>query len=440
MIGGIQATKLMSKLLKLYSWYFGIPILEAILLLLLDPFKSSTRYLGAITGIFAYVWLTFTFILTARPKRVETSLGQDSLIKFHIIMGWVITSLVFLHMVLTMMSSNADFPASAVLMSGGFIVLLLLALLFLAKKPEPGKTLAIRFNISTIIHNFTMLLTLMLWGHVFRAKTSNDFLVLKILYSVHFLIALGFWSYHKFLRRFLLQKVAYELTEIRKESQDIWSLVLTGPNDKIMAFEEGQFGYISIIQKGFPKEFHPFSFASSPRESKITIMIKELGDYTSRLGELKTGSQVLLDGPYGTFKPLQGSLEELVFIAGGVGITPFLSSLSSLKETTPNRKVTLIYGMRTQTDMILTKYFEDLKQAMPHFQYVPVLSEDDAWAGETGFIDQNCLEDHAACEDTDPSNQTKEYFICGPPIMIEKVENSLKQMQVSRKFIHSELF
>jgi len=285
-----------------------------------------------------------------------------------------------------------------------------------------------------------MLLTLMLWGHLFRAKSSDDFLVLKLLYYAHFLVALGFWGYHKFLRRILLHKAAYELTEIRKESQDIWSLVLTGLNEKILAFEEGQFGYISIIQKGFPKEFHPFSFASSPRESKITIMIKELGDYTSRLGELKTGSQVLLDGPYGTFKPLQGSLEELVFIAGGVGITPFLSSLSTLKETTPNRKVTLIYGMRTKADMIKTKYFEDLKHSMPHFLYCPVLSEDDDWAGETGFIDKSCLQHHAACEDSDPSNQTKEYFICGPPIMIEKVENSLKQMEVSSKFIHSELF
>ena len=77
---------------------------------------------------------------------------------------------------------------------------------------------------------------------------------------------------------------------------------------------------------------------------------------------------------------------------------------------------------------------------MPDFVYVPVLSEDDEWAGECGFIDQPRLENFAACEDAEPSKQTKEYYICGPPLMIKKVKNSLKLMEVAPQFVHIEEF
>ncbi|MHA1672916.1 MAG: hypothetical protein ACTSYI_04760, partial [Promethearchaeota archaeon] len=159
-----------------------------------------------------------------------------------------------------------------------------------------------------------------------------------------------------------------------------------------------------------------------------------------KLGEVQVGSTALFDGPYGSFKPVNSTQDELVFIAGGVGITPFLSSVDYLRETASDRKVTLIYGMRTQDDFIRTEYFDNLQKIMPNFKYVPVLSEDDSWAGEVGFIDQPCLENYAACEDPEPSNQTKEYFICGPPLMISKVKKSLRLMEVGFKFVHVEQF
>ena len=434
----------MSKFSRLYSWYFGIPLMELILIFILNPsiYNSVTRYMGAITGLLSYVWLTFEFILTARQSRIEKEIGQDILIKFHIYMSFLALFLAMMHAGLTMSSGNYNrliirMGAGIV---GGYAILMILALFFLLRKPKLGKPLALRYHISIIIHNFSMLLTFILWVHVMQAEASRESVALKILYSSHILVALSYWAYHKIFRRILLQKKSYIITEIRKESRDIWSLFLTNTNKKNIKFEAGQFGYFSILQKGFSKEFHPFTFSSSPNDTKISILIKELGDYTSKLGVLQIGSQVLIDGPYGRFKPLNATLEELVFIAGGVGITPFLASLEILKESTPNRKVTLIYGMRTQSDLIKSDYFKNLQKSMSNFLYISVLSDDDEWAGECGFIDQSRLENYAACEDIEPSNQKKEYFICGPPEMIKKVKKSLKLMNVAPKFIHTEKF
>ncbi|MHA1520971.1 MAG: ferredoxin reductase family protein [Promethearchaeota archaeon] len=434
----------MSKFSRLYSWYFGIPLLEIILIIILSPpnYDSQTRLIGALAGVVSYVFFTFEFILTARPAPVEKAMGQDKLIKFHMWMSVIALLLAVLHMRQTM-SSGEYKPMIPVIGYGiliGYTLIILLAYFFLSKKPKPGKNLAIRYHTSMFIHNFSMLVTVVLLLHVMQAEATQESLILKIVYIGHFLVALGYWIYHKIVRAILLKKNPYTVTEIRKETKDIWALVLSKVDGKVMDYEAGQFGYLSILQKGFSKEFHPFSYASSPKEDKITILIKELGDYTLNLGEIKVGTTALLDGPYGSFKPLTGTQDELVFIAGGIGITPFLSSLGVLKETAPDKKVTLLYGMRTKEDLIKTAFFEDLEKNMPNFRYVPVLSDDDSWAGDVGFIDQPCLEKFAACEDPEPENQTKEYYICGPPLMISLVRKSLRQMEVSYKFVHVEEF
>ncbi|MHA1675300.1 MAG: hypothetical protein ACTSYI_16945, partial [Promethearchaeota archaeon] len=77
------------KFSTLYSWYFGIPIIWVILILILNPpnYNSQARLIGALAGVFSYVWLTFEFILTARPAPIEKEMGQDKLIKFHMLMS-----------------------------------------------------------------------------------------------------------------------------------------------------------------------------------------------------------------------------------------------------------------------------------------------------------------------------------------------------------------
>ena len=100
----------------------------------------------------------------------------------------------------------------------------------------------------------------------------------------------------------------------------------------------------------------------------------------------------------------------------------------------------LIWGIRIQDEMILESEFEEFKNKIPSFAMIPVLSEDDDWAGECGFIDRDRLDRYVACETPDEAEQKKDYFICGPKEMSDKVIPTLRQMGVTKKHIHLERF
>ena len=86
-------------------------------------------------------------------------------------------------------------------------------------------------------------------------------------------------------------------------------------------FCPGQF-LILQIEGTYPKEAHPFTIASTPTQKDLSISVKAVGDFTSRLSEIETPSAALIDMPYGTFIFLKYPGGEMVFIAGGIGITP----------------------------------------------------------------------------------------------------------------------
>ena len=190
------------------------------------------------------------------------------------------------------------------------------------------------------------------------------------------------------MRAHRIRKNPYIITEVIQDSTLIWSLKITPENGEIIKFQPGQYIYFTIIGKNVSKEPHPFIIASSPTKNHLTLTIKESGDYTSIIGQAEIGDKAYIDGPYGIFKPLESESEELVFIAGGVGITPFLSTLRFLRDNNEKRNITLVWGIRIQEEMILVSEFEEFKKKMP-FTMIPVLSEDDNWAGECGFIDRD---------------------------------------------------
>jgi len=103
------------------------------------------------------------------------------------------------------------------------------------------------------------------------------------------------------------------------------------PKRKALQFEHGQFAFLRLGVKGL-REPHPFSIASGPSRNNLTFWIRHLGDWSDRLpGAELVGAEVMVEGPYGEFEPLVDG-EPPVWIAGGVGITPFLAALDELTE------------------------------------------------------------------------------------------------------------
>jgi Na+-transporting NADH:ubiquinone oxidoreductase subunit F len=159
------------------------------------------------------------------------------------------------------------------------------------------------------------------------------------------------------------------------------------------------------------------------------------GKVSSYIFDLKPGDKVTISGPYGEFF-IKETDAEMVYIGGGAGMAPLRSHVFELfKNLRTNRKVSYWYGARSLREMFYEEEFEQLARNNDNFTWNVALSEpqpDDNWTGPTGFIHQvlrdNYLNDHESPEDC-------EYYICGPPMMLQAVLKMLDDLGVESENI-----
>jgi Na+-transporting NADH:ubiquinone oxidoreductase subunit F len=190
-----------------------------------------------------------------------------------------------------------------------------------------------------------------------------------------------------------------------------------------------------------------YSLASPPSEKGIlrfTIRIatpppgkKKIppGVGSSFVFNLKRGDRVVLSGPYGDFF-VKDTSREMCFVGGGAGMAPMRCHIfNQLLDMNTDRKITFWYGARSRQEMFYDEEFKDLQARYPNFSYHVALSEpqpEDNWDGPTGFIHQVAY-DHYLKDHEDPTEI--EYYLCGPPMMIDAVMNMLDDLGVDREMI-----
>ncbi|MDW8479637.1 MAG: c-type cytochrome [Xanthomonadales bacterium] len=168
---------------------------------------------------------------------------------------------------------------------------------------------------------------------------------------------------------------------------------------------------------------HPFSIASAPGQPELEFAIKELGDFTSRIGELPAGTRAYVDGPYGAFSiDRHPEASGFVFVAGGAGIAPILSMIRAMAARGDLRPAVLFYGNRRLDRAAYREELEALAARLP-LRVVHVLHDPEpGWEGERGFIDQAVLARHLPKE-----RRGWHAFVCGPKPMIRLAERALRR-------------
>jgi len=167
-----------------------------------------------------------------------------------------------------------------------------------------------------------------------------------------------------------------------------------------------------------------------PKDNLIRVTIKNVGDFTSEIATLKTGTPILLDGPLGTFTSKQATKNKYLFIAGGVGITPIRALI---EELAPQKKdIVLLYSSKTQ-DIILKKELDGLAKQY-RFPIYYVVTEDPSYKGEKGRIDQERIKRLA------PDFLKRDMYLCGPPPMMEALITQLQELGVTHASMHYERF
>lgn len=158
------------------------------------------------------------------------------------------------------------------------------------------------------------------------------------------------------------------------------------------------------------------------------------GAGSAYMHRLKPGDTITAIGPFGEFhiKPTQN---EMVYLGGGSGMAPLCSHISNLLETQNSpRKISFWYGARSLPEVFYRDYFEGLAKRFPNFSFHLALSEpqpEDNWTSHTGLIHEVLKREHLDKH----FNPSTEYYLCGPPVMIQAAIQMLKDLEVSPKQI-----
>ncbi len=260
----------------------------------------------------------------------------------------------------------------------------------------------------------------------------------------------------------------------------IKELVLDLQDGKTMEFQNG--GYIQIdipkyvcsytefdVQKEYHEDwdrfkvwdykakndepcFRAYSMANHPAEGQMVMLNVRIatpppgrndvppGIASSYIFNLKPGDEVYVSGPYGEFF-LQETEREMCFVGGGAGMAPMRSHLFHLYHTEKTkRKSTFWYGARSCREMFYDDDFKSIEKGFPDFKYNVALSDplpNEKWEGYTGYIHQVLLDEYLSKHE-DP--QEIEYYLCGPPMMLNAVLGMLDSLGVEKDMIRLDEF
>ncbi|MFM2024729.1 MAG: hypothetical protein RLZZ56_742 [Actinomycetota bacterium] len=226
------------------------------------------------------------------------------------------------------------------------------------------------------------------------------------------------------------------VTAVTRESSDTISVYVSGRGLERLGGQAGQFYMLRIMTKETWAKPHPFSISAAPNNRFVRFTIGDRGDFTKALANLKVGTRVALEGPYGVFTEERRTCEKVTLIAAGVGAPP----IRALAESMAGRPgdVPILYRVRDEDDAAL---LGELQQVARHrgFQlHVLAGSRGSATSWLPGHL--NSLPDQARLIEMAPFVSESDVFICGPAAWTKSVEKTLERVGTPANQIHAEEF
>lgn len=404
------------------------------------PGRGFWREFSVALGFAGLAMMGLQFLLTARYQFITAPYGIDVIYHFHRQISIVAFIMILAHPIILFIENPANLallnpftaPTRAILGLSSIIALVLLIATSLKRIP-----LRIRYEPWRISHGiFATAAVVLAMGHTILVGYYINTPGKQALWIGLGVLWVGALLYVRVVKPIWMLRRPYKVSEVRPERGDAYTLVLKPEGHRGLAFKPGQFTWLTILSSPFFIREHPFSFSSSAMQNgSVELTIKELGDFTRTIKTLQPGTRAYLDGPYGAFSVDFELAPGYVFIAGGVGITPFISMLRTLADRRDQRSLVLFYGSKTWEGVTFREELDELQKRL-NLKVVHILENSpDGWEGESGFITAALLARHL------PAQRLEyEYFICGPVPMMNAVNAALRQLGVPVENTHSEPF
>lgn len=209
---------------------------------------------------------------------------------------------------------------------------------------------------------------------------------------------------------------------------------------KNINFKPGQYFFITIPKLNYSDNkgnIRHFSVVNSPGEKNVITMatrIREESGFKKTLNELPLGSPVEIGAVTGDFVLPKNYSKPLVFVAGGIGVTPFMSMLRYFDEEKLPYDITLIYSNRDQGSTAFLEELNERKSRNKNLKLILTMTQDSAWKGDNRRIDSQFIASKI------PDFLNKTFYISGPPVFNEAVGKALKELKIENKNILVENF
>ncbi|MFA5953294.1 MAG: ferredoxin reductase family protein [Candidatus Pacearchaeota archaeon] len=381
--------------------------------------------LGRIFALSGICFFALTFLLNTRLKFLENLFGGlDKLYKAHHVFGTTAFILILFHPIFLsiqylVFSTNSAamffvptisrMPVNFGIVSLAIMVVLLFFTFFVNLK----------YNTWKISHKFLVIAFILAVIHVLliSSDVSRNTFLKNYVFTI-ILIGIISLLYKTIFYKILKKRKKFIVEKVNKLNHNVLEIILK-PEKDIKNYKSGQFIFVSFKQKGL-KEYHPFTISSSPSEDNLKLTIKESGDWTKKLNSLNVGTKAFVEGPYGKFYANENS--EQIWIAGGIGITPFLSMARHSKIKS---KIDLFYSVKDAKDAV---FIEELNKLSKGNFKVHIIY--------TSKGKRLTVEDIFKRVEI----KNKEILICGPVEMMINLKEQLLNKGVHNKKIHMEEF
>jgi predicted ferric reductase len=400
--------------------------------------------IARLAGLLAALGLLLQTVLIGRATWVETVFGLDKLSRVHRINGYVVLGLILVHPTLNVLSSSIMNERSFLGQLGamlGYSNLLIMALVgFLTLLATIFFSISIvrrrlKYEWWYFVHLFNYAaIVLIFWHQLPSAPEILGSMFRQFWLILHLAVAYNILWFRIFKPLLDYHHFQFEVTHV-EDLGIATSIYFSGRNLDEFKIQAGQFMIFRFMQKGYWWQAHPFSLSMAPPSAsgryQLRITAKKLGDYTKTLPDIKVGTKILLSGPHGVFTARQIKRPKLLFIAGGIGITPIRSLLEELGQS--HRDKTLLYSNKTPRETVLGDELANLA-AKNNFRLVNVYSDENVPGHEFGQLDQTKLARLV------PDIAEREVFLCGPPAMMTALRAAMTNLGVPKNQIHFERF
>ncbi|CAB4656550.1 unannotated protein [freshwater metagenome] len=237
-------------------------------------------------------------------------------------------------------------------------------------------------------------------------------------------VAILYWRILMPLAKSIRHKLMVD--KVVNEGPGVVSIYIKGRDVKKLNAQGGQFFSWRFLSKDLWYQSHPYSLSASPSDESMRITVKALGDSSSELTHLKSGTRVFIEGPYGVFKASSARRgRHIVLIGGGVGITP----LRAIMEEFPNNtQIDILYRASHESELVLRNELDELSDRIGARVHYLVGSR------------QEHTMSYEYLKKFVPNFQDSEVFICGPEGLVSAVKEAAKKAGIPKNRFHDEAF